>query len=228
MRCIIVDKDKKTRTILEQFVRQTTAFELLKSCEKIEDAISILLNKEVEVVFIDISMSGMDEVEFMKSVNHNNTQLIVIANTEKYAKEAFDFDVVDYLMRPITWDRFLKSIAKARRLIASTQIQNKGDDILFIKESGRLIKIHLDDILYLESVGDYVAIKTVEKKFVVHTTLKSIETKIDGSFMRVHQSYIVNITKVKAIEDGSLAIDDKFIPIGRTYKKELMQRLKLL
>src|SRR6185436_20902268 len=106
----------------------------------------------------------MDEVEFMKSVNHNNTQLIVIANTEKYAKDAFDFDVVDYLMRPITWERFLKSVSKARRLLASSHVQNRNDEILFIKESGRLIKIILSDILYLQSVGDYVAIKTADKK----------------------------------------------------------------
>ncbi|GJQ63084.1 MAG: DNA-binding response regulator [Melioribacteraceae bacterium] len=230
MRCIIVDDEEMSRQIIGKFVDQTDYLEKVGSFDSAIDASAQLRKESVDIIFLDIEMpemSGMDLIKVLK----DKPQIILITSEQKYAVEAFEYEVTDYLLKPLTYARFLKAVEKAKEKINSTAPVNTApkDDSVFIKVDSRLVKLQKQDILYIEALRDYVIVHTDSKKYTVFSTMKGIEKNLPSDeFIRVHRSYIIRLDKILDIEDNTLVIKNKVVPIGPSYKSELMNRLNII
>ena len=167
-------------------------------------------------------MSGLDLLKTM----HEKPKIVLVTSKEKYAVEAFEFDVSDYIVKPPTYVRFLKAVNKVLDSVKSEETSNA---FLFAKVDSRLVKINVNSINYIEAQGDYVSISTKEKNYTIYSTMKSLVDKINNeNFVRVHRSYIVNINNITDIEDNNLLLEKKIIPIGASYKSSLMKKLSII
>ncbi|WP_435416648.1 LytR/AlgR family response regulator transcription factor [Polaribacter aestuariivivens] len=231
MNCIIVDDDATARLVIKQLCKQT---ELLVQEEfsSAIDAIKYLNSNTVEVVFLDIHMPTFSGFDFIKTLK-TSPKIILTTSDKEFALEAFEYDsVVDYLLKPIKLNRFLKSIEKLSKIKNKTNKENlktENQDYIFVNVDKRLIKINIPEILLIEAKGDYINIKTEKKNFIVHSTLKKVDEKLpSNTFMRIHRSYIINTDKIIDIEDNSVLIQKHVIPISRSHKSALIEKLNLL
>lgn len=231
MNCIIVDDDKLSRKILEGYIKKTAGINLLGSFSNAPDAIRYLKKKsDIEVIFLDIEMPEMTGIDFLNSVI-DPPQIIITSSKGKYALDAFDFDVADFLLKPFTYNRFTKAIEKVMNRIQrhSLNLGSKKSEI-FIKKNSTLVKLRYEEILYIEALENYVVINTYTEKFTVHSTMKALVTKLPPSFIRVHRSYIINLNAINEIDDNIILIrtneGDITIPIGKAYRENLMNTLQ--
>ncbi len=228
MNCIIVDDELMSRMAVEHCVEQTNTLNLVASCSSAMEAIKILEKEEIELIFLDVEMPGMSGLDMLKNIK-SIPQVILITSKKEYAVEAFEYDVVDYIVKPVDYGRFLKAINKVKERVKAQSLESVDSESMFVKTDKRLFKINTEDILWVEALGDYVNINTVERKYIVHSTMKSIEAKLPSKhFARAHRSYIVNVDRIKVIEDTILAIEEKVIPIGQSYRKNLMEKLNIV
>ncbi len=230
IRCLIVDDNEMARLTLHQLAKHTGMLEVIAECNNAIEAHRYITTHSVELVFLDIEMPGMTGIELLKSIPRKPLIIFTTSNKE-YAAEAFELQVVDYLVKPFTLPRLLVALERVREIMQRTdnEIKTIENEHLFIKDNGILKKIKLDDILWLEAMGDYIKIHVPGKWYIVKTTLKAAEDKITSPrFMRVHRSYIVALDKIDAIEDGVLTIMNKAVPVGESYRPLLMQKLNLL
>jgi DNA-binding LytR/AlgR family response regulator len=229
MNCVIVDDDELSRSVLEDLINDTEGFSLVASCETGVDAFKILQEEPVDLLFLDIEMPKMDGMELIKNLNPL-PQVVIISSHAEYAAESYEYDVTDFIKKPLTHGRFLKAINKAeqRFKVERANISSEGESI-FIKADSRLVRINLKDILYIEALGNYMKIYTGEGRFTILSTMKEIAEKLSGNeFVRVHRSYIVRLDKIESIEDQYIKMGAKHISIGKAYKEELTSRLNLL
>ena len=225
MKCLIVDDEPIARTILEEFVKKTDSLELAGSCKNALEASSKIRKEKIDLIFLDIEMPEMSGLDLIKTM-HEKPKIILVTSKEKYAVEAFEFDVSDYIVKPPTYVRFLKAVNKVLDSVKSEETPNT---FLFVKVDSRLVKIDVNSINYIEAQGDYVSISTKEKNYTIYSTMKSLVDKINNeSFVRVHRSYIVNINNITDIEDNNLLLEKKIIPIGASYKSSLMKKLSII
>lgn len=232
MRCLIVDDNKMARMAMKQLVSQVKSLELVAECSDAMEAYNHLGNKDVDLLLLDIEMPGMTGLELTKKLGNKSPLIIFTTAKTDYAVEAFELNVVDYLVKPVLPGRFMQAIEKTKEVVEST----KGDvktsaeqDFVFVKDNGVLKKINVDDMLYLEAMGDYVKVYTGQRFHVLHATLKSIEDKLPtAKFVRVHRSYIVSLNKIDFIQDGAISIGKTSVPIADTYRNVLNKRLNLL
>ncbi len=228
MNCIIVDDDAVSRTVLEHFVRQTQFLHLVHSFADAIAAANLLMTDKVDLIFLDIQMPEMSGMEFIKNLM-TNPQIVLITSHEDYAIEAFEYDVTDYLVKPISAARFLKAALKAKERFNKEQSQPPSNKYIFVKVDSRLVKLNTMEIFWVEALGDYMVIKTAKETLTTHATMKSIESKLSNhEFIRVHRSFIVRLDKIAYIEDNAIVILDKVIPLGKAHKDELTKRLNLL
>lgn len=231
MKCIIVDDNTMARMALKQLVSQVPSLELVAECENAEDALTSLNTTQIELVLLDIEMPGMSGLDLLKKLGNAKPLIIFTTAKKDYAVEAFELNVVDYLIKPIALPRFKQAIEKASETIESDKQELKVEEqgFVFVKDNGVLKRISIDDILFLEAMGDYVKVHTLQKFHVVHATLKSIEEKLPAAkFIRVHRSYIVAINKIDFIQEGTISIGKTSIPVADTHKSNLNKRLNLL
>ena len=229
MNCVIVDDDELSRSVLEDLINDTDGFSLVASCESGVDAFKILQEEPVDLLFLDIEMPKMDGMELIKNLNPL-PQVVFITSHPEYAAESYEYDVTDFIQKPLTHGRFLKAINKAeqRFKVEKANISSEGESI-FIKADSRLVRINLKDICYIEALGNYMKIYTQEGRFTILSTMKEIAEKLSGNdFVRVHRSYIVRLDKIESIEDHYIKMGAKHISIGKAYKEELTSRLNLL
>lgn len=229
MNCLIVDDEEMSRNIVRHFVEQTNFLTLSSECADAIQAANFLQQSQVDLLFLDIEMPHMSGMDLVKSLLVK-PQVIFITSRSDYAVEAFEYSVTDYLVKPITYGRFLKAVTKAKEVFDTLQpIQVHSKD-LYIKSDSKIIKVNLKDLLYVEALADYVMIYTSQgNRHVVHATMKGVEKKLNsGEFVRVHRSYIVNVEKIEAIEDLSIVINKKLIPIGASYKDNFLKKLNIL
>jgi two-component system, LytTR family, response regulator len=230
MRCIIVDDDPMSVTILSHLIAQTDFLTLQGSFQDPVSAASYLESNSTDLLFLDIEMPGMTGLE-MLGVLSAPPLVIIVSSKGEHALAAFDFDVVDYLLKPISQNRFLKAVIKAKDRIQKEEepeIAFRGN-FIFVKSDAVLVKLDIRDILWVEALADYVAIITPHKKHVCHSTMKAIESKLPSSqFARIHRSYIVRLDRIDAIEDNSVSVDGKLIPVGGTYRESLMSSLDFI
>ena len=216
---------------LAQLVNQVPALELVSECSDASEALEALNSISTELIFLDIEMPGMSGLDLTRKLGDRRPLIIFTTAKMDYAVEAFELNVVDYLLKPIGLPRFRQAVEKATEALESSKQEVKLEEqgFVFVKDNGVLKRISIDDILYLEAMGDYVKVHTAQKFHVVHATLKSIEEKLPVSkFLRVHRSYIVAINKIDFIQEGTINIGKTSIPVADTHKANLNKRLNLL
>jgi DNA-binding LytR/AlgR family response regulator len=229
MKCIIIDDDDASRTVLKQLVGQVSYLNLVAVCTKPSEAVSLLKKEQVDLAFLDIEMPEMTGMELLGSVAMPPT--ILTTTHKEYALDAFEHNIIDYLVKPVTLPRFIKAVEKAKAAHNKVNAQDglMERDYFFIKKDSVHTKVPTKDILWIEALGDYITINTVNGKYILHLTLKSIEGKLSpDKFIRVHRSYIVNIDNVGMVEDTTIFINNVSIPVGALYKESFLKVLNLL
>lgn len=228
MNCIIVDDDSIMIKLLESLVQKVGFFHLQKTFTNPIEAQEFIQSEKVDLIFLDVEMPGMTGLDIIKSLQYN-PQVILVTAKENYAVDAFNLQVTDFLVKPPTYDRFLQACNRAKENLEERGKIELSQDKLFIKVDSHLAGVPIADIIYVEAMADYVGIHTKEKRYVVYSTMKGIEAKLPSNhFSRVHRSFIVNIGEIKTIEDNTLSVGDKLIPVGVTYKEKLLSSLNLL
>lgn len=235
MNCIIVDDDKLSIKIIEEFVERTEGLNLLGSFSSAVEAVNMLnssISEPVHLIFLDIEMPEMSGIEFLKALNVI-PQVIIYSSQEKYALESYEYDVTDYLLKPVQYGRFIKAVNRVRERFDKKENPVKQSTEIFIKNNSSLVRVKFDDILWIEALENYVVLNTFKEKYTIHFTMKSIADKMPADrFMRIHRSFIVNFSKIKVIEDNSVVIKtetgNKVIPIGKSYRDKLMDDINLI
>lgn len=228
LKCLIVDDEIMARKSLERLCKKVDTLEVAGICEHAEAAIEFLQKQNVDLIFLDIEMPGLTGIEFLREMS-NLPQVIFTTSKTEYALEAFQYQVTDYLQKPIDFQRFSRAVEKAVEIHnQNNQYRTEAEEI-YIKDDGKYIRLPYADILYFENVGDYVKVKTANKTHIIYSTLKSIAERLQHTrFLKVHRSYIVNLGKIKDIDETSLVIEKKVIPISRANRPILMGRLNIL
>jgi DNA-binding LytR/AlgR family response regulator len=220
-----------SRKIIEEFIARTDQLNLIASYDNAMDAINAFnADSDIDMIFLDIEMPEMSGIDFLETLQ-NPPQIIIISSKEKYALEAFNYDVTDYLLKPIVYSRFFKAINKA-----NVRFKNKVDsreDEIFIKKNSALVRLKYEDILWVEALENYVIFSTFNERFTIHFTMKAIEQKLPtNKFSRVHRSFIVNVSRITVIEDNAIMIKthegNKSIPIGKSYRDKLLRDINLI
>ncbi|CAN1548618.1 LytT Response regulator of the LytR/AlgR family [Flavobacteriaceae bacterium] len=233
MNCIIIDDEETARVIISEMVLNFTDLKLEEQFPSAISAIKYLNQNAIDLIFLDIHMPDFTGFDFIQTLK-DPPKIILITSDKNFAIEAFEYEcIVDYLVKPIYEERFLKAIQKAKSIATvSNKIPSPLQDTnkwIYVNIDRRLIKIEITSIFVVEAKGDYIYIKTDTKNYTVHSTLKKIEDKLPQDiFLKVHRSFIINTTKIIDIEDNSILIGKDVIPISRTKKAELIQRLNLL
>lgn len=228
---MIVDDDEMSRLLISKFVEQTDFLNLTSVMDNSIEASNVLSdekNNDIDLIFLDIEMPEMSGMDLVKSLN-NNYPVIFITSKKDYAIEAFEGNVLDYLVKPVEYPRFLKSATKAKEQRERELLYAEKEDHIFVKADSRHVRIPYHDLYFVEALADYVIFNTVKGKYIVHHTMKGIEKKLPISiFSRVHRSYIVNRDKINHLEDFNISISDKIIPVGASYKEGFLKRLNQL
>ena len=230
IRCVIVDDEPLAREILEMYVSQNTELQLVGACKNADEVVALLRKETVDVLFLDIQMPGVSGMQLVKSLE--NPPLVVFTTAyDQYAVEGFEVSAVDYLLKPISPERFNTAVEKVKEQIQyRKQVATSNDtlDYLFVRADYQDVKILYKDILYVEGLKDYVKIVTSMKRIVTLTNIKGMLEKLPrDKFIRVHKSYIVAKEKVNMVKGNVLKIGDKEIPIGLTFKDNFKKALKL-
>ncbi|SDS47529.1 two component transcriptional regulator, LytTR family [Polaribacter sp. KT25b] len=232
MVCIIIDDDATARLIIKQHCLKSQSINVLEEFSSAIDAIKYLNNNKVDLVYLDIHMptfSGFDFIETLK----NPPKIVLTTSDKNLALEAFEYkSVVDYLVKPISKERFEKSLEK---LVAISIVDKplltdeKLSEFIYVNVDKRLVKVDIASIYLIEAKGDYINIKTNDKNYLVHSTLKKIEDKLPSNmFFKVHRSFIINFSEIIDIEDNTVLIRQVVVPVSRSNKSELMKKLNLL
>ncbi len=227
LRFIFVEFDVLARKSLQRLCEQHESLDLVSVFENAEDALVFLSTEKVDVIWLDVEMPGLSGFDLLENLT-SIPQVIMTTTKTEYAFDAYQYQVTDYLKKPIMLPRFKMAVDKvlelnARKTSVSTQRQE-----IYVKTEGRYIRLPYSDILYIENIGDYVKIFTQDNSYIIHTTMKYLEEKLGGQFLRVHRSFIVHLDKIVDIEENNLVIAKKVIPISRANKPELMNRLNML
>ncbi|HEY5325942.1 MAG TPA: LytTR family DNA-binding domain-containing protein [Mucilaginibacter sp.] len=231
--CVIIDDEPLAREGLSNYVREVDFLQLAGVCENPLELIKLMDHHQVDLIFLDIQMPKMNGIDFIK-IMPKSPMVIITTAYPSYALEGFQLNVLDYLLKPITFDRFFKSANKARdyhRLItisSSTGIQKTEAvaDYFFIKCGNKYEKIHFTDILFVEGMQNYVTIYTTKGKYITLLNLKNLEQNLDSkSFIRVHKSYMVSTGKIEGIEGNEIFIQTHRIPISRNYREQVIQKV---
>jgi len=233
MNCMILDDDGLSRRILEEFIAKTEGLELKHSCYNPVDCINILKKDDtVDLIFLDIEMPEMSGIDFLDSLL-KQPQVIIFSSKGKYAVDSYNYDVTDYLLKPVSYKRFLQAVEKVEKRNRDEQSAKQGGNEIFIKRNSTLVRLKYDEILWIEALENYVIFNTFKDKYTIHFTMKAIEQKLPtDKFTRVHRSYIVNTSRIEVIEDNSVIVKTeeapKSIPIGKSYKEKLMKDINLI
>ena len=228
MRCIIVDDDELSCLNLQRLCKKVDDLEVVAICNDGFEAINILKNKQVDFIFLDIIMPELSGMDMVKSIP-NLPPVIFTTGRDDMAVEAFENEIIDYLVKPIELPRFLKSYNRVRNYISNKNSESEKTEI-YVRSGGKLVRIGFSDVLLIETLDDYVVFKMENgNSHVVHSTLKNMAVKLEGTtFLKIHRSYIVNISKIDSIEEGFVKITDSLIPISRLHKQVLLDKVNLL
>jgi DNA-binding LytR/AlgR family response regulator len=228
LNCLLVDDEEMSRRTLEELIKKIKNWKLIASCSNVIEAREYLHQGNIDVLFLDVEMPEITGIEFLKMLTET-PEVVIVSSNEKYALDAFEYEVTDYLLKPVSPERFLKTVNRIESRLASNDENYSTSDSVFVKANNQVVKIMLQDILWVEAYGDYVSIFTDKDRYVIHATMKGIEGKLPGDqFLRVHRSFIIRIDKINAIEDTLIVIGKKLIPIGESFRSELMSRLRFL
>ena len=227
---MVVDDEPLARKLLVDYISKIPGLTLVGTCANPLGAREVMLNKHVDLLFLDIQMPEITGIGFLKTLKVHPMVILTTAYSE-YALEAYELDVIDYLLKPITFERFLKAVEKATQRhntpLVRNEIQTTGisePSFVFIKDGTKIIKIDFDDILYVEGLKDYVVIHTPTKKITSLQRMKMMEAQLPASkFVRIHNSFIVSLSAIDSIQKNEVMIGDKSLPISEGYRKSFME-----
>ncbi|MFN8318009.1 MAG: LytTR family DNA-binding domain-containing protein [Saprospiraceae bacterium] len=230
IKTIIVDDEPLALDILEAFVSKMPNLQLVAKCENAFEANEVLQNQKVDLMFLDIQMPQLNGVDFVKSLANPPCVVFTTAYPE-FAVEGFELNAVDYLVKPVSMERFMKAVNKvAEKVAAKQEVEEPAstDQFFFVKADKKLVKINFDDIVYIEGLKDYVIIKNETNRVITLQTMKSLEDKLPPqTFRRIHRSFIVNMNKIQALDGSVVEVMEKgqvkHLPIGKNYRDELLE-----
>ena len=218
--CLIIDDEPASQDVLKKFISDISWMEIKGICNNAIEAIEIVEKERIDVLFLDINMPKLSGLSFYKSL-HNPPLVIFTTAYSEYAVDGFNLNAVDYLLKPFSFDRFYQSVEKVRNIV------NKNSNQLVLKSDKKLFLVQLDDILYVESLGDYIKVHTSNQNLVVYKTMNAILSSLpEDKFFRVHKSFIINLEKISYVEGNQIAIDNNKIPIGQKYKSIFLDTIK--
>ncbi len=231
--CLVVDDEPLAANLLKRHIDQFSQLNLVATCENALEAFDILQRESIDLLFLDIQMPGIDGLKFAHSLTHPPSIIFTTAYRD-YAVESYELDVVDYLLKPITIDRFLKSITKYLGRTSSDRAPNYSretiadneDPFVYVNTNRRFVKVPFNDVSHVESLKDYVKIYLPDQHILTKEKISEFEQKLPDFFLRIHRSYIVNINKLTAYTLHDVEVEGKEIPIGVSYKKEVIKFLK--
>ena len=227
IRCIIVDDEVLAQQVIQNHLQRTSSLKLVGIANNALEAAELLKTLEVDLIFLDIQLPGMTGLNFLRTLQ--NPPLVVLTTAyAEYALESYEFSVIDYLLKPISFERFSRTVNKIveGRLFSNTAYEktNPSVDHIFIKSGSKFFKVNFSEILYIQGMKDYLKIHTTEYKLVTHQTMGDMENILpDRLFMRVHKSYIVAISYIRSIYNNGVEIENNMIPIGSSYKNKVME-----
>jgi len=230
MSCIIVDDEAIAREIIATHLSKIDNVEIVAQCKNAIEAFNYISNNKVDLVFLDINMPEISGIAFAKSIN-KDIKIIFTTAYRDYAVEGFDLQAVDYLLKPIAFERLLKAVNHYFEVTSTTpeaKVKTTNtNDFIFVRSNRRMLKVDFDSISYIESYSDYIKIHTSEKTIITRETISAIEAKLPKhQFLRIHRSYIVRLSKIQSFTNEDITVNRKALPISRSYKKEVLKRLE--
>jgi DNA-binding LytR/AlgR family response regulator len=244
IKCLLVDDEPLALDVLESYIQRVEGLELVSRCENALQAFDLLLSQPIDLIFLDIQMPRLDGIEFLKTL-HNPPKVIFTTAYRDYAIEAFELDVVDYLLKPIPFSRFLKAVNKAFGLfqqkagpagptpapipMPDENLQLQSQENIIVRADKKMIKVPLEEIQYIESLKDYVIIYLPTRRIVTKQKISYLEQKLpEGEFLRIHRSFLIAIKKIRAFSPNHVEINNQELPIGRSYKSEVSKALGIV
>lgn len=227
IKCLTIDDEPLALDILEDFILRVPFLQLVKGCTSAMQAIEILHQEEIQLLFLDIQMPQVSGVQFLKSLEFKPKVIFTTAYSD-YALEGFNLDAVDYLLKPFTFERFLKASNKAYQQIQASNRNNEvatDKEYMFVKSGYDTVKVKFDEIMYIEGLKDYVKIHTTGKTVIALMSMKLLEDTLPDKFIRVHRSYIIDFERISMVQKRKVFIDKFEIPIGEVYRNAFMDRL---
>jgi len=232
IQCIIVDDEPVAREILESHLSKIDAIEIVYSCKSAIEAFNAINSNAIDLIFLDINMPEISGLSFAKSIN-KDIKIIFTTAYREYAVDGFDLQAVDYLLKPISFDRLLQAINKYRnenlviKNTISESIIDEANDYIFVRSDRKMIKINFTEIKYIESLSDYIKIHLKDKTIITRETISNIEAKLpQNNFIRTHRSFIVSISQIDSLTNEYIEIGVSEIPISRSYKESVLKKLK--
>ena len=228
LRCVIVDDEPIARKVLREFTGQVPWLELAGEFENVTRAEAFLLETTVDLMFLDIEMPKRSGLQYLKSAPPQALPLVILTTAfPKYALEGYELDIIDYLLKPVAYNRFLKAVQKAKDYLELRQAATAPltlDSWLFVRSEKRIERIEIRDILYIQSLGNYVTIFTTTKRILTYLTLKGLESQLPpGEFVKIHQSFLVSLSRIDSIEGNQILVGGKNLPLSRNYRETVMQ-----
>lgn len=225
LKCIIVDDEPLAREGMEEYVQQVDFLNLVGTCKNAIEASAVIHRESVDLVFLDIQMPLLTGIEFLRELANPPTVIFTTAHRE-FALEGFELQAADYLLKPISFARFLRAVNKVHESRKTNQPTAEPEDHFYVKEDGRLVKVLFRDILFVEGVKDYIFIHTKEQRHMVLTSMKSAMERLSShSFMRVHRSYIINTAYVEALEGNTLHMGKHKVPVSKNHREEVISKV---
>jgi DNA-binding LytR/AlgR family response regulator len=220
--CLLVDDEPASLDLLEHFISRVYFLNLVKKCRNAIEAMQILEENHIDLLFLDINMPDVNGIQFLKSLI-SKPAVIFTTGYKEFALEGYENDVVDFLLKPFDFERFLKAVNKANNLLSKTTrppaIRQKQQQFIFVKADYKLVKINVDDIIFVEGLKDYIKIYTKQKLILTLMSMTAIEEKLPSDdFFRVHRSYIISLSKIDSVSRHRVIIGEKFIPISVPYR----------
>ena len=231
LRCVIVDDEPLAIEVIDNYLDRVGQMEVVGRCANALEALEILRREPVDLLFLDIQMPKITGIDFIKTIQ-SPPKVIFTTAYRDYALDSYDLDAVDYLLKPIAFERFLKAISKVSKnmtnqvLPPSPTSQANEQPFMYLKAEKKMIKVNLNDILYIESLKDYVRVKTATKEVITHQKISYLEEKLpEDCFLRIHRSFMVAINKIESYSATTIEVPGKVLPIGRNYKTQVLESL---
>lgn len=231
IKCLIVDDEPPARDVIKRYVEDVPMLELAGMCANAIQAMVVLQQQPIDLVFLDIRMPQLNGTDFLKTLKNTPKVIFTTAHTE-YALEGYELDIVDYLLKPVRFDRFLKAVNKAFPHFNGKQVEttipvmqeNITESFVYFRADRKMIKVLLNDILYVESMKDYVKVVTATGAIITRQSISSVEAMLpENRFLRIHRSFVVSVNKIKSFTNEMIEIDKTEIPIGKLYRNEVMK-----
>jgi len=227
--CIIIEDEPLAQNVLKKYIEEHPSLTLLSVCNDALEAQAILNKENIDLLFLDINLPKLSGINFIKTLIHSPLIIFTTAYPE-YAVEGFEINAIDYLVKPFSFERFLKAVNRALEKLTSSATQNStGNDpsFVFLKADKKIHRVELDSIHYIEAVGDYMKVVTDSGQLIINETMKNLQEELPGrSFMRVHKSFIISRNKIKFIEGNYVQVANKSVPIGATYRNDVLASIE--